>query len=66
MIASERMARGVACPPDFMKELSHLPRQDPLILQPSKQLVLWFLRRREQTDPGGKELSQYLGKLAQF
>jgi hypothetical protein len=40
MVAGDRVARGVAGAPDFAEELSYLAREDALVLQASKQVVL--------------------------
>jgi hypothetical protein len=66
MVAYDRVIRGVARAPNFAEELSYLAREDALILQAAKQVVLRFFARRVQADLRGHQLREELGELAQL
>ena len=66
VIADQRMAGGVACPPDFAKELGNLTRKDALVLQATNEIVLRLLRRNVLADMGRDLLREQLCQLAQL
>jgi len=66
VISDQRVAGGVACPPDFTEELGNLARKDTLILQSADKLILGLLRRHIGTDIRRDMLREQLGQLAQL
>ena len=64
VIPRQRMARRVASAPHLAKELSDIPRDDPVVLQPTDELVLGLLGRKEKPHLGRDVLREQLRQLA--
>ncbi len=66
MISSELVVGLLAVPPNLIKELKDLPRDNALILKPPDEFILRLFCRRIDADSSGNLLGQQLGQLPKF
>src|SRR5262249_8348930 len=66
MVAGDGVTRGVTRASDFTEELYDLSREDPLILQSTKEVILRLVARGVETYLGGHELCEQLRELPQL
>lgn len=66
VISSELVVGLLAVPPNLIKELKDLPRDNALILKPPDEFILRLFCRRIDADSSGNLLGQQLGQLPKF